>query len=418
MNRRFTASLLVAVLIAAPACTRTPSDGAAEPGHETAAAEYERGPHRGRLLRDGAFALELQIFEQGVPPEFHVYLYRDGKPLPPDAAEVSVALTRLGDRIDRFSFEPRGDFLQGSGTVVEPHSFSVEVTATIDGRTHRWNFDSFEGRTSIAARTAEQAGVRTEAAGPAVIDETIELTGRIVPNAEQVRTVSARFPGAIREVKHSVGESVRAGEPLAVIESNDSLQRYTVSSPIDGVVVERHANPGETAGSEPLFVIADYSKLWAELVLFPRELARVRVGQAVTLAAVDADSHGEGSIVRIAPTEGEGHGSLSGLYAARVALDNTSGAWTPGLFVRGEVRVGAAEVPIAVRRSGLQAFRDFTVVFERIGDTYEVRMLELGRQDATHVEVLGGIEAGAQYVVGNSFLIKADVEKSGASHDH
>ena len=55
-------------------------------------------------------------------------------------------------------------------------------------------------------------------------------------------------------------------------------------------------------------------------------------------------------------------------------------------------------MPLAVKRSGLQGFRDFTVVFEQVGDTYEVRMLELGRQDETWVEVLGGLKPGAQYV--------------------
>ena len=66
----------------------------------------------------------------------------------------------------------------------------------------------------------------------------------------------------------------------------------------------------------------------------------------------------------------------------------------------------------------LQRFRDFTVVFAQFGDTYEVRMLELGQQDGEYVEVLGGIDPGTSYVVEQSFLIKADIEKSGASHDH
>ncbi len=66
----------------------------------------------------------------------------------------------------------------------------------------------------------------------------------------------------------------------------------------------------------------------------------------------------------------------------------------------------------------MQAFRDFTVVYARIGDEYEVRMLELGRQDATWAEVLGGLDAGTSYVTENSYVIKADIEKSGASHDH
>jgi cobalt-zinc-cadmium efflux system membrane fusion protein len=75
-------------------------------------------------------------------------------------------------------------------------------------------------------------------------------------------------------------------------------------------------------------------------------------------------------------------------------------------------------VPLAVRRAGIQGFRDFQVVFARFGDTYEVRMLELGISDAEWIEVTGGLSAGTEYVTGNSYLIKADIEKSGASHDH
>jgi membrane fusion protein, heavy metal efflux system len=191
-----------------------------------------------------------------------------------------------------------------------------------------------------------------------------------------------------------------------------------VTAPIAGVVIERHANAGETAGSEPLFVIADYDRLWAELSLFPRDLARVKAGQAVQVEAVDGGVQGEGRVVRVAPAGLGAHGAPSGVYVARAEIDNAGGQWTPGLFVKGVVRIGEAQVPLAVKRSGLQAFRDFTVVFAQVGETYEVRMLELGRQDETWVEVLGGLEPGTSYVAENSYLIKADIEKSGASHDH
>jgi cobalt-zinc-cadmium efflux system membrane fusion protein len=70
------------------------------------------------------------------------------------------------------------------------------------------------------------------------------------------------------------------------------------------------------------------------------------------------------------------------------------------------------------KKIGLQGFRDFTVVYAKVGDQYEVRMLELGREDSQWIEVLGGIEVGTTYVTENSYIIKADIEKSGASHDH
>ena len=58
------------------------------------------------------------------------------------------------------------------------------------------------------------------------------------------------------------------------------------------------------------------------------------------------------------------------------------------------------------------------MVFAQVEDTYEVRMLELGDRDGEYAEVLGGLKPATPYVSGNSFLIRSDIEKSGASHDH
>jgi len=412
------ASGLLAV-VSACSSDRKQEESAGEHG-TAASSDYERGPHRGRLLRDGEFALELQIFEEGGPPEFHVYLYRDDAPLPPQAAEVQVELHRLDGEVDRVAFAPGRDHLKGDGLVAEPHSFSVKVAAREpgNGKQHQWAYDSFEGRTTIGSDIASQAGIRTETAGPASIAETLVLAGRIVPNAERVRAVTARFPGQIRKVERSAGDSVRAGERLALVESNESLQTYAITAPIAGTIVDRHANSGEIAGSGPLFVIANHQSLWAEFTFFPRDVGRVKVGQKVIVAA-EGGVQGEGAIVRVAPAHvaEEAPGSVA-RYTARVVLDNADGRWIPGFFVEGRVRIAEASVPLAVKRSGLQSFRDFTVVFEQVGDTYEVRMLELGREDETWVEVLGGLKPRAQYVAENSYLIKADIEKSGASHDH
>ncbi|MGD8808556.1 MAG: HlyD family secretion protein, partial [Gammaproteobacteria bacterium] len=110
------------------------------------------------------------------------------------------------------------------------------------------------------------------------------------------------------------------------------------------------------------------------------------------------------------------HGSQS--VRARVTAANPDARLRPGQFVRASVVTGEHDVPLAVRQSGLQRFREFDVVFARVRDVYEVRMLELGRSDAEYVEVLSGLRPGEIYVTRNSYLIKADIEKAGASHDH
>lgn len=417
MNRLTNFFVIVSALaIAVAGCTRDDDAQQAQgaDGHGGAAeAEPAKGPHRGRMLTDGDFALELAIFETGVPPEFRVWVTDSGAPVRAGDVSLQVILTRLGDIKDEIGFAAQDDFLRGDMVIYEPHSFVVSIEATYQGQTHRWAYDNFEGRTRIAADVAEASGMSVEDAGPAIIREGVTVYGRVVSDPENVSHVSARFDGVIRAVRASIGEVVEKGQTLAVIEANDSLNNYTINAPISGTVIDRHANPGETTDGRSLFTIVDTSSVWAELAVFPSDRSRVKVGAPVTVRTAIGDISIDGEIALLSPVAGANQS-----VTARVRLDNTEGLLAAGMYLTGEIEVAQYDVPLAVKRSGLQAFRDFTVVYALIGDEYEVRMLDLGRQDATWVEVLGGLEVGTTYVTTNSYVVKADIEKSGASHDH
>lgn len=404
----------LALLLAAATLTacgdRAPPGGEAA---EAAASEYQRGPHRGRMLRDGEFAVEVTIFEDGVPPEFHIYAYRNDKPLDPRQVQLTVELTRLGGKVDRFSFAPSQDYLRGSGVVTEPHSFDVKVVATEGGRRHVWTYASYEGRTTITRTAADAAGVKVEAAGPATLVEALDLQGRVEILPEARQEVRAMYPGRIVAMSKSVGETVRRGEVIARVESSYSLQTYSVRAPISGVIVERNGGPGAVAGEAPILVIADPTRLHAEFFLYPRDAERVRAGQPVEVRSLSGDARHTTRIESVVPTSDP----LNPVLIAHTHLPS-NGAWRPGMGVGGSVAVGGISVPLAVKTKALQPFRDFTVVYARVGDTYEVRMLELGRRTPEWTEVLDGLSPGEVYVTDNAYLIRADVEKSGASHDH
>lgn len=408
--------LLVCAVFLLTACD-SQKENSSPQGHggseETPTNEVVKALHGGRLLSDGQFTLELAIFESGVPPEYHAWPTMDGKALSLDQVNLTVELTRLNGEINRFSFAPQGDYLRGDGVVHEPHSFVVKITAAHASQTHSWTYDSFEGRTTIASDIAKNAGIAIEVAGATTLVETLPLYGRIAADTSRQRQVSARFPGLIRAVHKKPGERVAAGDALAAIESNESLQTYTVTAPISGIITERDANPGEQSRDRTLFTIFDLSSVWAELSVFPRDRTRIRLDAAVEIEVADTDVSAQGKVDRI-----DVHTSDNQAVTARVTLDNRDGKFLAGSFVTGLVTVAQRQVPLAVKKSALQPFRDFTVVFEQVGQAYEVRMLELGEEDAEWAEVLGGLSPGARYVTENSYLIKADIEKSGASHDH
>jgi len=400
---------LLALGLLLGACSETQETPSAP---ETEAVADERGPNNGRLLRSEGVMVELAIFETGVPPEYRAWVSSDGTPVDPGAVDLRVRLVRLGGE-DEIGFTPQGAFLRGDSVIYEPHSFSVEVTARLEGQTHSWQYDSFEGRTMIEPAVREALGITTEIAGPAIIEETIPVYGQIAINTERVSHVSARFDGRIDSVSGSIGDRVTAGDRLAQIESNQSLTPYAITAPISGVITGRHAGPGEQSAGRELFTIVDTSTVWVDLSVFPSDIARIKVGTQAQIRTALAEEPLEGSIAMFLPATGANQA-----VTARVVLDNPDGLLIPGTWVSAQLEVAEYEVPLAVRREGLQTFRDFTVVYAQIGDEYEVRMLELGRQSDEWSEVLGGLAAGTAYVTENSYVLKADVEKSGASHDH
>ena len=379
---------------------------------EEAEAEPERGPHRGRLLRQENFALELTIFETGVPPEFRVYAFENDNPVAPENVVLDIVLTRLGEVRDQIQFASEEDFLRGDQVIYEPHSFVVTVNASYQGENYQWEYDNFEGRTRIEEKVAEALEIDTSIAGPALLKEVVAVYGKIKTHPEAIREISARFEGEIKTVHVALLARVKQGQPLITIESNESLNSYTINAPIDGVIRERNANPYEQTRNRVLFTLVGDAAI-AELSVFPSDIKKVAVGNPVTLYNNVGDQPVMGRVFLV---KDEVMPSQATMVSVEIIDTNTM--VLPGSFVKAEIEVGQYEVPLAVKRTGLQAFRDFTVVYTKIGDQYEVRMLELGREAGDWVEVLGGLAPGAEYVSENSYVIKADIEKSGASHDH
>ena len=388
-------------------------DGDNHDADEHHAEEIPKGPNGGKLFRQDGFSLELVLYERGVDPEYHAYARLNGLPVQPETVQLEVELGRLGGQVDHIGFKPLGEFLRGQMVVAEPHSFDVSIQARHAGKRYQWAFSSYEGRTRIPAELAADAGIGTQIAGPVTLQQTLELNGRVQANPARMAQVRARFEGVVQRVQANLGQTVKKGEVLASVQSNESLQSYKVRAPIDGVILRRDVQVGSITGEAPLFLIADMSQVWVELDVFPRDLAKVQSGQAVSIRTLEG-AQLSGQIGFISPLAM--HASQS--VQARVVLNNPQGLLRPGQFVSGAVTVAEHELALAVRESGIQRFRDFQVVYARIGDQYEVRMLELGRRNAEWVEVLGGLQPGTEYVSDNSYLIKADIDKSAASHDH
>lgn len=375
----------------------------------------EKGPHGGRLFRDGAFSLELQIFEKGAPPQFRAYAYEGDKQLSPSDFSVGVTLTRLGGVKDTFDFLPISDFRNSNKEVKEPHSFDVEIIAERKGKTHPWSYQSYEGRTEIADDVAQRAGIKTALAGSHTIATSVHARGKILPSEDRIAHVIPRFSGVVREGRKHIGDKVEKGEVMAIIESNQNLQPFEVRSQISGTVINGHLIVGEfVPENEWVYIIADLSEVWADFYVSLRDSHTIAPGQSVVVSSANGDRVATGKVSYVAPYADE----RSQTQLVRVVLPNRDNVFLPGMFVSADMITEQQEAPVAVPKQAIQRFRDWEVVFAKVGSTYEIRPLTIGKRDHEWVEVLEGLPSGTEYVTDNAFLIKADILKSGASHDH
>ena len=265
----------------------------------------------------------------------------------------------------------------------------------------------------LTAEQQKNAGIELAKTGPIKIRSTLPLFGLIAINTEKSESLSARFPGVLRSVTRQLGDHVKAGDTLAIVESNESLSRYPIKASISGIITDKQATTGAQTGDKVLFVVSDLSNVWVELDVFPRDLPKIKVGQTVKVQS-QAGLTGDGKLIYLSTFANSTNQTLR----ARVLLDNSNAQWAPGQFVNGEVTISEAPAAIAVRNDAIQTIEGKLSIFVQDADGFEPRPIKPGRADSTFTEVLEGVTVGETYVAKNSFILKSEMGKESAEHAH
>ena len=301
-----------------------------------------------------------------------------------------------------------GWYLHGAISASKPAASTADH-AHNEGETH-----GPEDHARLTDKQVAEAGIELLQAGPQELHEVLRLAGMVQPNQETLVKVTSRFPGVIRSMRKRLGDRVAKDDLLATVESNQSLTAFELKAPIQGTVIDRDGTLGEFASEQkPLFTIADLSTMWVDFSVHRRDSARVRVGDAVSIELDDGGATIEARIAYISPLGASDTQS----FTARAVVPN-GGRLRPGLFVVGRVLLAARPAEVAVRASAIQTVEGQTVVFVREGEVFETRKVQLGDRDADWVAIKAGLKAGETYAARNSFVIKAELGKAGAGHEH
>ncbi|MFQ5500047.1 MAG: efflux RND transporter periplasmic adaptor subunit [Candidatus Zixiibacteriota bacterium] len=275
--------------------------------------------------------------------------------------------------------------------------------------------DDHEDVVKLTQSELDEFGIELSTAGSGTLRIEVTVPGEVVVNYDKLAHIAPRFSGVVKQVNKHLGDRVRTGDVLAVIESNEGLVPYEIKSLLDGTVIEKHITIGEVRSEEePAFVIADLDTVWVNLSIYQMHLPFVRVGQQVTVSSGQEFADARGRISYLSPIVDEHTRTAT----ARVVLSNHRGNWRPGLFVEGKIVANEEPVSILVSKSSLQKFEGNDVVFVSTPEGLVPVPVRIGRVDQSSAEILSGLASGQKYVSKGGFTLKAELEKSSLSGGH
>ena len=310
-----------------------------------------------------------------------------------------------------------GPVASGRATTVEPRDPADHAVAGneedhddhADGDDHA----DHEDIVRLTAAQQEEFGISLATAGPGTLRAVRILPAEVQPNGDRVAHLTPRYAGIATDVRVQVGDTVRAGQVLAIVESDETLAEYPLTASLDGVVIARHMTPGEPVGREhTVVVVADLRTVWIDIAVYQRDLGLVRRGAAVTVRADAEDLSADGIVGYVAPVV-DPHTRTS---TARVVLDNPDGRWRPGMFVTAQADHGSTHSELVLPRSAIQYMEGETAVFVQNGDEYELRPITTGRESTDAVEILSGLSTGEVVVTRNGFALKAEMNRGALEH--
>jgi RND family efflux transporter MFP subunit len=175
-----------------------------------------------------------------------------------------------------------------------------------------------------------------------------------------------------------------------------TLANTEIVSPVNGFVGKRFLDPGAFASqNSPIVSVVDISTVRLIVNLVEKDVKRVTAGVP---AEVEVDAYpGEqfnGRVSRVAPV----FDPATRTAEMEIEIPNPTMRLKPGMYARVRLRVAERADALTVPLNALVEFDGRKGVFVPREDTAKFMPVETGLQDATHVEILKGLEEKATVI--------------------
>lgn len=284
-------------------------------------------------------------------------------------------------------------------------SISIGQTATLSSSAH---MSSVNGTVqSISSEPVAQSdgsllyNVKISFTNPGSFTEGLTVGGEVnglyspgygTVSAAETGSVKSDSSGTISQLNYSNGDYVRAGSVIATIssdnlttqersvksselnvknaelsmkETKDSLDDYSIKSPISGTVITKNAKAGDTIdrsnSSEILMVVADISKLKFKMDIDELDVSSVKEGQTVEITCDALPGETFNGRINSISVEGTATNGVT-TYSAEVIIDEP-GNLRPSMNIDASVIVQSSKDTLIVPTADIKTAMGISYVF-------------------------------------------------------
>jgi cobalt-zinc-cadmium efflux system membrane fusion protein len=200
------------------------------------------------------------------------------------------------------------------------------------------------------------------------------------------------------------------GSSLSNPKSEQINSSSYITAPHSGIIAKKSVVLGEMVSPEDtLYELIDLSQVWLDIIVYPKDISKVKLGQAVIFRTETVDSrYFTGNIAYLQAQATDANQT----FVARVFLDNKDLALKPGLVGEAIINTGDQEMQAVVPLAALQSYGKESFVFVvKANNRFEKRTVELGNKVSDGYFIVSGLESGEEVVTKGSFTLKAEMLK-------
>jgi cobalt-zinc-cadmium efflux system membrane fusion protein len=256
-------------------------------------------------------------------------------------------------------------------------------------------------RGPVELSVAQQKAIALQLASASFrpLSTELNLNGEVALLPDKQADVSLRISGQVKALYANLGETVRTGQRLVLVQSRlvgDPPPSVTINAPMSGVIDARNVVVGQAV--EPntvLFHISDRSQLIVVARVYEEDIAKIKTGQKARVRVLsDPKQVFTGKIITIDPNLDPSNRTVK----VWIQLANPQGLLKPNMFARASVILRANGAALTIPNSAIIEANGEKFVFVREGEKYHRIEVNIGARDDEYSEITDGLVPGDEVV--------------------